>query len=65
MVLLTMIQWDYDFIWRVAYRVYPIVPYAVLAIWLALGLAWMGEVIDEAERRINSQSAEIAESSPA
>ena len=60
-----MIQWDYDFIWRVAYRVYPIVPYAVLAIWLALGLAWMGEVIDEAERRINSQSAEIAESSPA
>lgn len=40
LVLLSLIRWDYDFLLRAAFRVYPIVPYGIVAIWMGLGLAW-------------------------
>ncbi len=42
-VLLMMLRFDYDAIYRHVFHVYPLPAYAVAALWMAIGFAWLIE----------------------
>jgi hypothetical protein len=54
--VLALIDLDFQVMQRLVVRVYPLVPYGVMAIWLALGLAWTGGF---AETRISERARGI------
>ena len=39
-LLIGLIDFKAEFIWFSAFRVYPLIPYGVMALWLAVGAAW-------------------------
>ena len=43
LVLLTLLNFDYDSMHKHVYHVYPLPAYAVAALWMGLGLSWLGE----------------------
>ncbi len=42
-VLLMMLRFDYDAIYRHVFHVYPLPTYAIAALWMAIGLGWLIE----------------------
>lgn len=42
-VLLLLLNFDYEYVTKHIFHVYPLPAYAVAALWMALGFAWLGE----------------------
>jgi hypothetical protein len=41
--LLALLQVDYEFLNRAVLMVFPLIPYAVMALWMGLGFAWVAQ----------------------
>ncbi|NNE38907.1 MAG: DUF2723 domain-containing protein, partial [Gammaproteobacteria bacterium] len=39
--LILLLKFDYDYLHQSIFRVYPIIAYSILSIWLAVGLSWI------------------------
>jgi hypothetical protein len=52
LVLVLLLDFDYQLLQRLIFRVFPLIPYAIMAICLALGLRGLVEMLGEARHRI-------------
>ena len=55
--LLLMLNFQAEYIWFAAFRVYPLVAYGLMAIWMAFGMAWVTDKVWAWNRRFRPMLA--------
>jgi len=55
LLLILLLDFDYDLFRQNTFRVYPVIAYAICAVWLALGTLFLIDIVNNKQKKLNSK----------